>query len=86
MTITEYINRKGIEALLDNRQDLCKGLLHAARLATGSRCPEGHGGDEISFDNDGQAHCAACDEVYSLVEAACNHLQGLGYDVYAEGL
>ena len=84
MTITKYINTKTIEALLDNRQDRCKGLLEAARLATGSCCPEGHGEDEISFSRDGEAHCAECDEVYSLVEAACSKLQDLGYNVYAE--
>jgi hypothetical protein len=84
MTITDYINRKGIEALLDDRQDLCKGLLEAARIAIGSRCPEGHGNDEISLNGDGEAFCAACDEVYSLNEEACKCLRHLGYDVWAE--
>ena len=85
MIITDYINRKCIEALLDNRQDLCTGLLEAVRLATGSRCPEGHGEDEISLNGDGEAYCAACDETYPLVVAACAKLQDMGYDVYAEG-
>lgn len=84
MTITDYINRKGIEALLDDRQDLSTGLLEAARIAVGNRCPEGHGDDEISLNGDGEAYCAACDEVYTLVEAACAKLQDLGYNVYAE--
>lgn len=84
MTITEYINTKTIEALLDNRQAKINGLLRAAQIATGCKCPEGHGESEISLMRD-EAYCAACDEDYSPVAAAVDVLHDLGYyDVYAE--
>jgi hypothetical protein len=85
MTILEYINDKTMHALLDDKQPVLNGLLEAAKLAIGSVCPEGHGEAVISFGHDGEAYCEACDERYSLTQAAVDKLHDLGfYDVYAE--
>ena len=81
MTINEYINQETVKALLDDRQDLCKGLLVAAQLACGSRCPQGHGKDQIERGPDGEIFCEACGEYYETLDAAVEHLYDLGYNV-----
>ena len=84
MTVSEYINKQTINALLDNNQKKLNGLLEAAQIACGAKCPEGHDGDQISFMNGGEMYCEVCDETYMSVEATVDRLQDLGFDVYAE--